>query len=39
MPSPVSKKLSNCIFSIPMHPYLTENDLEKITTSIISFFK
>ena len=37
--SPVSKKISDCIFSIPMHPYLTNNDLEKIVNSINSFFK
>jgi len=39
MPSPIAKGISSRIFSIPMHPYLTENDLEKITNSINSFFK
>ena len=39
IPSPISKKISGRIFSIPMHPYLTGNDLEKITNSINIFFK
>ena len=36
---PISKKISECILSLPMHPYLSETDLEKITGSIITFFK
>tara|TARA_Y100001970_G_scaffold214689_1_gene262548 strand:- start:714 stop:1694 length:981 start_codon:yes stop_codon:yes gene_type:complete len=36
---PVSGKISKRIFSIPMHPYLTKNNLEEITNSISSFFK
>ena len=35
----ISKNISDRIFSIPMHPYLTNNDLKKITNSINTFFK
>ena len=34
----ISKNISDRIFSIPMHPYLTNNDLKKITNSINTFF-
>ena len=38
-PFSISKKISNTIFSLPMHPYLEDGELEKITKSIIRFFK
>ncbi len=37
-PFPVSKKHSQKIFSIPMHPYLTDSEIDKITSEIINFF-
>ena len=36
---PVSEDLSKRIFSIPMHPYLTDSDLDEIIFSIIEFFE
>ena len=35
----ISKKLSECIFSIPMHPYLTKNEQNLIIDIIIKFFE
>ena len=35
---PVSAKISDRIFSIPMHPYLEDNDINKITNSIKEYF-
>ena len=35
----ISKKISKSIFSIPMHPYLSNNELNKIVKSISSFYK
>ena len=35
---PISKKCSNCILSIPMHPYLNDNDLENIAQTIKGFY-
>tara|TARA_B100001142_G_scaffold330318_1_gene398063 strand:+ start:1094 stop:2020 length:927 start_codon:yes stop_codon:yes gene_type:complete len=35
----ISKNISNRIFSIPMHPYLENNELELITSTISKFFK
>jgi len=35
----VSKKTSKTIFSIPMHPYLNEKELNLVIRTIISFFK
>ena len=35
---PVSEKLSENILSIPMHPYLNSQDIEKITSTIIKVF-
>ena len=36
---PVSKKISQTIFSIPMHPYLTYDELDTITDAVIRFYK
>ena len=36
---PVSSKISNHIFSIPMHPYLNDNEVALITKYIIDFYK
>jgi len=36
---PISKGISERIFSIPMHPYLEKKDLDNIINSIINFFK
>tara|TARA_X000000368_G_C23028114_1_gene711211 strand:- start:10 stop:930 length:921 start_codon:yes stop_codon:yes gene_type:complete len=36
---PVSKKISQTIFSIPMHPYLTYDELDTITDAVIKFYK
>lgn len=36
---PVSKYTSECIFSIPMHPYLKESELDKIINLISDFYK
>ncbi len=36
---PVSEKCSNQIFSIPMHPYLSESELNLIVNEIIKFYK
>ncbi len=35
---PISKKISQTILSIPMHPYLSNNELEIITNTLIDFF-
>tara|TARA_B100000029_G_scaffold511057_1_gene604050 strand:+ start:426 stop:1478 length:1053 start_codon:yes stop_codon:yes gene_type:complete len=35
----VSKNISERIFSIPMHPYLSDDEIEYISESIISYFK
>ena len=35
----ISKKISDSIFSLPIHPYLTQEELEKITNTIINFYK
>ncbi len=35
---PVSAKISDRIFSIPMHPYLEDNDINQITNSIKEYF-
>ena len=35
----ISKKISNKIFSIPMHPYLTINQMDNIIEKIIDYFK
>ena len=35
---PISEKCSNCILSIPMHPYLNDNDLENIAQTIKGFY-
>jgi UDP-2-acetamido-2-deoxy-ribo-hexuluronate aminotransferase len=32
---PVAERVSQQIFSIPMHPYLTDNDIESIVTKLI----
>ena len=31
---PISKKLSQTIVSLPMHPYLAKNDIHKIIETI-----
>ena len=36
---PISEKCSNQIFSIPMHPYLSDNELNFIVSEIIKFYK
>tara|TARA_B100000965_G_scaffold59287_1_gene45344 strand:- start:1881 stop:2807 length:927 start_codon:yes stop_codon:yes gene_type:complete len=36
---PVSEKCSNQIFSIPMHPYLSEDESSFIVNEIIKFYK
>ena len=36
---PVSERLSESILSLPMHPYLEEEDIDKITKIIINQFK
>ena len=36
---PVSSEISDRIFSIPMHPYLEDDDIHQITNSIIEYFK
>ena len=36
---PISKKVSDCILSIPIHPYLDDIELEKIVNTITLFFK
>jgi len=36
---PISKDLSKRIFSIPMHPYLSNSELDEIISVIINFFK
>jgi UDP-2-acetamido-2-deoxy-ribo-hexuluronate aminotransferase len=35
---PVSESLSETILSLPMHPYLTEEDIDLITNTIIEEF-
>ncbi|HBG60799.1 MAG: aminotransferase DegT [Omnitrophica WOR_2 bacterium GWF2_38_59] len=35
---PISEKVSNEIVSLPMHPFLTEKDQDKISEEIISFY-
>jgi len=35
----VSRNISERIFSIPMHPYLSDDEIEYISESIISYFK
>ena len=35
----ISEKISKRIFSIPMHPYLTESEMDKIIDLIIEYFK
>ncbi|NRA89081.1 MAG: DegT/DnrJ/EryC1/StrS family aminotransferase [Rhizobiales bacterium] len=32
---PIAEKLSKTVFSLPMHPYMTENDLNKIINATI----
>lgn len=34
---PVAEKLSDCVFSLPMHTELTEAQLDYITSSVLSF--
>tara|TARA_B110000196_G_C21111268_1_gene647951 strand:- start:310 stop:1395 length:1086 start_codon:yes stop_codon:yes gene_type:complete len=36
---PISENISNNIFSIPMHPYLDNDDLNEVTSSIIRFYR
>lgn len=36
---PICEKYSKCIFSLPMHPYLKENEMDYICTSLISSVK
>ncbi len=36
---PVSENISKRIFSIPMHPYLTKSEMDKIIDLIINYFK
>lgn len=36
---PVCEKYSKCIFSLPMHPYLTEKEIDSICSSLISSIK
>ena len=36
---PISEKISKRIFSIPMHPYLTKSEMDKIIDLIIKYFK
>jgi len=36
---PISKKISNTIFSLPMHPYLKKIELDKIISLISKFYK
>ena len=36
---PLSKKISKSIFSIPMHPYLTDSELNNIVNLINVFYK
>tara|TARA_B100002052_G_scaffold74694_1_gene67718 strand:+ start:1779 stop:2861 length:1083 start_codon:yes stop_codon:yes gene_type:complete len=36
---PISENISKRIFSIPMHPYLTESEMDKIIDLIIEYFK
>jgi UDP-2-acetamido-2-deoxy-ribo-hexuluronate aminotransferase len=31
---PVSHRLAECVVSLPMHPYLTEDDLQRVTTAV-----
>tara|TARA_S200000501_G_C20863614_1_gene760976 strand:- start:1918 stop:2952 length:1035 start_codon:yes stop_codon:yes gene_type:complete len=35
----ISRSISERIFSIPMHPYLTKNELNKIINNLHAFFK
>ncbi|MEG1887455.1 MAG: DegT/DnrJ/EryC1/StrS aminotransferase family protein [Oscillospiraceae bacterium] len=35
---PVSTKLCDCVLSLPMHPYLQEEDALRVTTAIKEFF-
>ncbi len=35
--NPISDRLSKTVLSLPMHPYLTENDILKVTETIIEF--
>jgi len=36
---PISKKVSQTILSIPMHPYLKKEDIDKVSNTIIKFYK
>jgi len=36
---PVSEMLSSCVFSLPMHTELDQDQLEYITQSVLEFFK
>lgn len=36
---PVAEKLCSTVLSLPLHPYITEEDLEKVSDSIIYYIK
>ncbi len=36
---PVSEKVSKCILSLPMHPYLNNDEIDKISNLICNYFK
>lgn len=35
---PVSEMLSNCVLSLPMHPYMSEEDILRVCSEIERFF-
>ena len=36
---PISEKVSKCILSLPMHPYLNNDEIDKISSLICNYFK
>ena len=36
---PISEKVSKCILSLPMHPYLNNDEIDKISNLICNYFK
>ena len=37
-PCPVAEKLTQCVLSVPMHPYLSAEDVREVVDAIASFY-
>ena len=37
--SPVTEMLAECVLSLPLYPYITEENIEKVTGCILSYLK